>query len=124
MSDSAVGTVGWMDLTVDNAEEVRDFYQAVVGWEPSPVDMGGYSDFTMNVEGAPVGGVCHARGGNTGLPPVWLFYVNVADLDESIAACTANGGVIVAGPKDMGEHGRYCVVKDPAGAPFALFQTV
>ncbi|MEM7048603.1 MAG: VOC family protein [Acidobacteriota bacterium] len=120
MSD--IGKIGWIDLTIDNTEEVRDFYQAVVGWEPSDVDMGEYCDFNMNASGEPVAGVCHARGGNTGLPAAWLIYINVADLDASLAACRARGGEIVAGPKDMGEHGRYCVVKDPAGAPFALFQ--
>jgi catechol-2,3-dioxygenase len=45
MTDAArltVGTVAWFDLTVSDAVEVRDFYQAVVGWTTSPVDMGGY----------------------------------------------------------------------------------
>ena len=36
----AIGTVGWFDLTVDNAETVRDFYREVAGWNPSEVEMG------------------------------------------------------------------------------------
>ena len=35
MSDApkpAVGTIGWKDLTVENAERVRDFYMGVAGW--------------------------------------------------------------------------------------------
>jgi predicted enzyme related to lactoylglutathione lyase len=35
-----VGSVGWIDLTVPEAEEVRDFYSAVVGWKSEPVDIG------------------------------------------------------------------------------------
>ncbi|MGB6336961.1 MAG: VOC family protein, partial [Thermoanaerobaculia bacterium] len=45
MSDDSkpeIGKIGWTDLTVENADDVRDFYTAVVGWKPSPVDMGGY----------------------------------------------------------------------------------
>lgn len=42
MSDAKhpVGSIGWIDLTVDDAPRVRDFYAAVVGWKPEPVPMG------------------------------------------------------------------------------------
>ena len=29
----------------------------------------------------PVSGICHARGSNADLPPVWLIYITVADLE-------------------------------------------
>ena len=50
MSDdnkAEIGKIGWTDLTVDNADEIRDFYTAVVGWKSSSVDMGEYSDYSM-----------------------------------------------------------------------------
>lgn len=34
-----IGSLGWTDLTVPDAERIRDFYQAVVGWRAEPVDM-------------------------------------------------------------------------------------
>lgn len=125
MSDAerpAVGTIGWTDLTIPNAEEVRDFYTEVVGWTPEPLDMGGYSDFVMKAPetGAPVAGVCHARGVNAGLPAQWLVYITVEDVDRSAARCAELGGKILAGPKDMGQ-GRFCVIQDPAGAVAALY---
>ena len=89
------GQIGWIDLTVPDASAVRDFYQSVTGWTPSPVDMGGYQDFCMHPAGEaqPVAGICHARGHNEGLPPVWLVYITVDDLDHASAAAwnsTAN----------------------------------
>src|SRR5689334_12438889 len=119
-----VGTVGWTDLTVPNAEEVRDFYHQVVGWTPQPLDMGGYSDFVMAApaSGKGVAGVCHARGSNVGLPAQWLIYIVVEDVDQSAARCVELGGKLIAGPKDMGGQGRYCVFQDPAGAVAALWQ--
>jgi predicted enzyme related to lactoylglutathione lyase len=42
MSKPEIGSIGWVDLTISNAEEVRDFYAQVVGWRPAPLDMGGY----------------------------------------------------------------------------------
>ena len=62
------GTITWQDLTVGDAEALRDFYAAVVGWTPEPVKMGDYADFTMKADGEPIAGVCHARGHNAGLP--------------------------------------------------------
>ena len=97
MSDRPVmGTIAWHDLTVADAPGVRDFYAAVVGWRTEPVDMGGYADFTMTAPatGEAVAGVCHARGANTGLPPQWLLYVSVPDLDAALTACHAHGGEV------------------------------
>lgn len=119
-----IGAIGWTDLTVENAEQVRDFYQAVVGWNSAGLDMGGYSDFMMTEPetGNPIAGVCHARGSNVGLPPVWLIYVNVADLEQSIARCVELGGQVLTAPKGYGGQGKYCVIRDPAGACLALFE--
>ena len=123
MSDAKLGTIGWVDLTVPNADEVRDFYAGVVGWEPQALSMGDYNDYVMTVPatGTGVAGVCHARGGNAGLPPVWMVYFQVADVDESVRACLEKGGKLIAPIKSMGPNGRYCVIQDPAGAAAALF---
>lgn len=125
MDEPVVGTVGWMDLTVEDADGVRDFYRQVVGWgsEGLPMDGGAYEDYVMSSPaGASVGGVCHARGPNAGLPPVWLVYVYVADLDASLEACQDHGGTLISGPRDAGGQGRFAVIRDPAGAAIGLFQ--
>ena len=115
------GTITWHDLTVPDAPAVRNFYQAVVGWAPEPLNMGDYSDFVMRAEGEDVAGVCHARGTNADLPPQWLMYVTVADLDHSLAECERLGGSVLTPIRSYG-GGRYCVIKDPAGAVCALYQ--
>lgn len=118
------GAIGWADLTVEDAELVRDFYAQVVGWKPAGVDMGDYSDYNMSSPetGVPIAGVCHASGPNADLPPVWLIYVNVENLDRSIEQCKVLGGEILAGPRSMGSAGRYCIIKDPAGAAVGLVE--
>jgi uncharacterized protein len=124
MSTTTTGSMVWVDLTVADAEEVRDFYREVVGWQAEPLDMGGYSDFVMKLPatGEAVAGVCHARGANADLPSTWLMYVVVASLDGSLARCLGRGGRVIAGPKTMGAQGRYAVIADPAGAVVALFE--
>jgi hypothetical protein len=118
------GTIGWFDLTVADADTVRDFYQAVVGWNATEVDMGGYADFMMNVPetGTGVAGVCWKRGGNAEMPSQWLVYISVANLDTSMQACRAGGGQVLVAPREMGHYGIYCVIQDPAGAVCALIQ--
>jgi predicted enzyme related to lactoylglutathione lyase len=66
--------------------------------------------------------VCHARGNNADLPPVWLVYLVVEDLEESLVGVREGGGEILAGPKGMGPGSAYAVIRDPAGAAAALYQ--
>ncbi len=116
------GQIGWADLTIDNANEIREFYEKVVGWTSSPVPMGQYEDHCMIAgDGATVAGICHARGENVGLPPQWLLYINVEDLDACIARCNESGGKLLHGPRSAG-GGRCAVIEDPAGACVALYQ--
>ena len=123
-SKPQTGSIAWLDLTVEDAPRVRDFYRRVVGWAASEVTMGDYSDFVMHrpTDGAEIAGVCHARGANADLPPAWLVYITVADLDTSLERCRELGGEVVAGPRDLGAHGKFAVIRDPAGAATALIE--
>ena len=79
MSHAKAGTLGWVDLTVSDAARARDFYAAVCDLTPRDHAMGDYADFDMiGAEGAVVTGVCHAKGANAGVPPVWIPYFTVA----------------------------------------------
>jgi hypothetical protein len=119
-----VGSITWFDLTVPDAEKVKDFYSKVVGWKSAPVSMGDYNDFNMNSPESEKtnAGICHKRGTNAQLPSQWLIYITVKSADESAKLCKENGGKVLLGPKDMGGYGRYCVIEDPAGAVCALFE--
>ena len=124
MSDkSQVGKIGWIDMTVDDADGIRAFYKTVVGWGSESVSMGDYSDYsmTMPASGEAVSGICHARGGNADIPSGWLIYIVVEDVEKSAAACTENGGEVVVPIKGLA-GGRFCVIRDPAGSTAALYQ--
>lgn len=116
------GFIKWADLTVANADEVAEFYCGVVGWNAVGLPVEGREDYVMThpESGDAAAGVAFAQGSNEGLPPQWLVYVTVDDLDDSIAACNQLGGKVVFGPRDSEMMGRWCVVEDPAGAVMAL----
>ena len=123
MTSDGVGKIGWIDLTVADAQGVGAFYREVVGWRSEGVDMGGYQDYCMlPADGEAVAGVCHARGTNEGIPAQWLIYITVADLEASLERCRALGGEVVRGARGLGGMGRFAIVRDPAGAVCALFQ--
>lgn len=121
---AAIGSFGWADLTVENATELRDFYSSVIGYSSTEIDMGGYSDYCMNSpdDGQTKTGICHALGGNKDLPPMWLIYFYVKDLNVSLEVLKEKGGRIISGPKSYGGGAVYAIIKDPAGACCALFQ--
>jgi predicted enzyme related to lactoylglutathione lyase len=119
------GRIAWLDLTVTDATEARDFYRDVVGWSAEEVDMkdasGQYADYALRTpDGTSVAGVCHARGVNEGVPPVWLICLPVGDLDESLSRAREAGGEVV--DARMGNSGdyAYAVVRDPVGLCLAL----
>lgn len=120
----AIGALAWMDLSTENAGAVGEFYSEVIGWNKQGVDMGDYEDFAMSSpeDESVVTGVCHAKGENEGMPPQWLPYFTVSSLASSLAKATEMGGVVLVAPRIMEGSGTFAVLRDPAGAVFALFE--
>ncbi len=118
------GRVAWIDLTVPNAEKIKNFYSKVAGWKVQPLSMGNYEDYVMLSPKTKksISGICHKRGGNADFPSQWLIYIVVTNLTKSLNSCKKLGGKILIKPKKYGDAGRYCVIQDPAGAVCALFE--
>ncbi len=112
-----IGHINWMDLTVPNAEKVKEFYCSVVGWNSNEHVMGDYNDFEMmddeNKES--VTGICHKKGVNKNIPSQWLIYINVQNVNKSISTCESLGGKLIDGPRKMGKY-EFAVIQDPEGA--------
>ena len=73
-------------------------------------------------DGTSAAGVCHARGVNRDLPPVWMIHLPVSDLAESLRRVPEEGGTIIKAAQ--GNDGEYvsAVVQDPVGVHLALVQ--
>lgn len=121
----AIGRIAWLDLTVADAPATRDFYRQVIGWSVQEVDMEdegeSYVDYNMlSEDGSPAAGICHARGGNEFLPPVWIIYLTVGDLDESLRRVPVEGGKIIKAVQGANGEYVYAVVQDPVGVFLGL----
>jgi predicted enzyme related to lactoylglutathione lyase len=149
MYGTKLGDMVWMDLSVANAVEVKDFYQGLFGWKSQGIGMDDqgekYEDFEMvspaalkkeepqskssahvdNQEGVPSQdfstGICHSKGANADIPAAWLPYFLVENINVAVQFVNDNDGDLVTSIKSLGED-QFCVIKDPAGAMCALYQ--
>jgi predicted enzyme related to lactoylglutathione lyase len=124
-SPDTAGRISWLDLTVPEASATRDFYREVVGWSVQDVEMNDagdqYVDYALcTSEGTPVAGVCHARGVNQAIPPVWLICLPVGDLAESLDRVREGGGEVVEARTGTSGEYEYAVIRDPVGVCCAL----
>jgi predicted enzyme related to lactoylglutathione lyase len=56
--------------------------------------------------------------------PMWLGYINVADVDETMARIEQAGGRTWMAAMDIPNVGRVALVSDPQGAPFYVMKPI
>lgn len=123
------GFVGWNELNTTDHRGAWTFYSSLFGWKrTTEFDMGEMGPYAMFRHPADPGE--EAMGGmsdiarHMGLPPHWLHYVNVDDLDGAVERIESGGGAILNGPMEVPGGGRIVQAKDPQGGAFALFEPV
>jgi predicted enzyme related to lactoylglutathione lyase len=126
-SDAAapMGRIYWLDLTVSDASATRDFYRQAIEWSVQNVEMQDgtdrYADYDMlGEDGNSAAGICHARGVNVGVPPVWMIYLPVGDLAESLRRVKEEDGKVIKVMQREDGECVYAVVQDPVGTYLAL----
>ena len=116
----------WYDLMTTGTAAARAFYGAVVGWgaEDSGTLGAEYTIFT--VDGRGVAGLMPIPEDvrKAGVPPCWMGYVAVDDLDRAAAELVRQGGKVHRGPTLVPDVIRFAVVSDPQGAGFLIAQTL
>lgn len=112
----------WYELMTTDLVGARDFYAKVVGWTIEDSGMEGMTYLLGKANGAMVVGLMNTPADAEGMPPSWLGYVAVDDVDAVAAKATAAGARIFNGPADVPGVGRFAVLGDPQGAAFALFR--
>jgi predicted enzyme related to lactoylglutathione lyase len=119
------GQLIWYELITPDPVAAKAFYDDVVGWtiEPQP---SGEMDYRMigRSDGGNAGGVMRLTDemASHGARPTWLAYVNVADVDECVAAIEQAGGKTLMAAFDIPGIGRIALIADPQGAPFYVMK--
>ena len=123
MSDKH-GAFVWYELMTTDTKAAEAFYDDVVGW--TSVDSGmpdaNYTLFKTN-DLRVAGLMTMPESALTmNIPPAWLGYVGVDDVDAAAKKLAKLGGTVHRQPEDIPGVGRFAVVADPHGAVFALFK--
>jgi uncharacterized protein len=115
-----VGEFCWNELLVADEAGARQFYSSVFGWSTEPFQ-GGNTDYTLwKNKGKNIGGLMKRP--REDIPPHWLGYVTVADVEATAQKAKAAGGKLLMEPFDVPSVGRIAVMQDPQGAALGLIQ--
>lgn len=120
-----IGEFCWNELATSNVQAAKDFYGKVFGWKFSDHDMGDSSYTMIKHNDQDFGGIwAIPKDKSKEIPPHWMAYVLVENLDESVEKVKKNGGTIKKPASDAGEFGRFAIITDPTGAHIALWQSL
>jgi predicted enzyme related to lactoylglutathione lyase len=126
MAENALGKIGsfcWVELGTSDLKAAKAFYQPLFGWSVNDVPMGPDSVYSLfQIGGRDVGAAYERSGEQKAIPPSWLLYVAVANVDASAEEVRKLQGTVLAPPFDVMEVGRMAPVQDPTGAHLALWQ--
>ncbi|PRY36184.1 VOC family protein [Umezawaea tangerina] len=112
------GAVVWNELATRDLDTASAFYRDVFDLESERTPELPYSRF--EVDGRAVGGA-YAMTDEVpaDIPPHWMTYFGVADVDAAVDRVVRLGGIAVGDPADS-PFGRFATVGDPLGAPFRV----
>ena len=114
------GAFCWTELNTRDATAAKPFYAELFGWKyKESTDGMPYTEFGLT-EDRPVGGIFQLPDEMANVPPFWMTYVAVDDVDASAAKVVELGGKIHREPTDIPKVGRFCIIADPTGAVISL----
>lgn len=64
------------------------------------------------------------KGQEKQIPPHWMSYILVENLEESLEKARMHGASIMKPATTAGDFGRFAIITDPTGAHIALWQTL
>jgi predicted enzyme related to lactoylglutathione lyase len=116
-----IGTMCWADLNTPDPETAKEFYEGLFGWKIGAAEK--YPpDYLVIRNGEKfIAGIPPAEYEDPNVPPQWMLFFRVADVDAVAAKAKDLGGGEHLAPLSMGKL-RLAVLTDPAGAVFSIIQ--
>ncbi len=124
MGANVSGSFHWNELRVRDVEKTKQFYADVIGWtyEEMPMEQGGTYCICKSGDQMVAGlfEMNQESGFPDDVPPHWLGYIQVDDVDHCLDVAKGNGSEVFFGPMDVPEVGRFAVLSDAEGAAIGL----
>ncbi len=119
----AHGSIYWSELATSDVNAAKDHYEKIAGWtfESMAMEPGGeYWIASHNCR--PIAGIMDLKAIPHSVPPHWLTYVAVDDMDAAMAVVAATGGKVIREPFDVPGVGEIAVVSEPGGGAYGLIE--
>ncbi len=121
------GALTWTELSTRDPQSAEQFYTQLLGWRAKTGGEGvhAYTEFTPARSDQPVAGMMNSAAYGpqaADVPPNWMPYFQVSDVDASANAATRLGAKSFVPPSDIANVGRFAVLQDPQGAVFAIYK--
>jgi predicted enzyme related to lactoylglutathione lyase len=108
-----------LELATSDMSKAKEFYGKLFNWTFTDNNMGENMIYsTFKPDDGPGGGLYSMPG----VPPAWLAYVGVDDINTATAKATSLGATIIRGPLEVPGIGWMTILSDPTGATIALWQ--
>lgn len=116
------GAVWWTELGTRDVDKALAYYGEICGWAFESMPMEGATYHVGKHGERPIIGIMDLADmqGAEGVPPHWLSYFAVDDLDGAVAKTREMGGDIRREPFDVPGVGKIAIVADPTGAVMGL----
>lgn len=129
MSNQApkMGEFCWNELMTPDAKKAKEFYSALLGWQAEHHQMGDtdYVMFKTDANPKGVAGMMQIpKGQESQIPPHWMSYISVENLDEKVKQAQALGAKVTVPATPVADFGRFAILADPTGAHIALWQSL
>jgi predicted enzyme related to lactoylglutathione lyase len=106
-----------LELHTGDLARAGDFYAQACGWPPERIEVGSAAYIALGLGGELGGGIVEC----TTKRPLWLPYVEVAEITEATERARGLGASVLLEPRE-GPAGWRSVVSAPAGGELAFWQ--
>ncbi|GGX40046.1 VOC family protein [Saccharospirillum salsuginis] len=120
----------WYELLTTDIEAASAFYSKILGWQVTDSGQPGMDYRILSVQDEETEEQ-HDTGGlmqltdemcQQGARPIWLGYIGVNDVDQTVSGILEMGGQVQVPPTDIPNVGRLAMVSDPQGTPFYVMR--
>lgn len=121
----AHGDFVWCDLSTFRSEVTKNFYTVVVGWDyVRDRQPNGDPYFIAASRNRQQAGLFDmpAKFREIGLPSFWMSYIEVSNIEDTVARAEEFGGKIELKPTPYLKTSRIALIRDPLGAGFTVIE--
>jgi predicted enzyme related to lactoylglutathione lyase len=111
-----------IELQTHDLARAKEFYSRLFDWKLEDIPVSGSEmAYTMIQVGEGTGGGMFASQ-DPKIPPHWLAYVGVDDIEASTRKARELGAIVLQEVMQVGDYGWLSVIRDPTGAVIAMWK--